>query len=214
MFTKLLWAALGAAAGYYVAKTQLQEYYEQRLRKEAEDAQYFFKEKYETKLRLTLQAHEVQEAVETDEELSLDVTMSPDAAEALTNYRGISSVPSVLAQEMVKAQMGEAVEEAEEAEQVDAATNPNAPGPRLINFMMFDANEDDYQQATVTYFADGVVADESDERMTPETVNKHIGDYNLEQLNEKRPTIYVRNDRYRMDFEIVWDSGSYDNVKG
>src|SRR5690606_7408625 len=66
MFTKLLWAALGAAAGYYVAKTQLQEYYEQRLRKEAEDAQYFFKEKYETKLRLTLQAHEVQEAVETD----------------------------------------------------------------------------------------------------------------------------------------------------
>ncbi|QEQ93551.1 hypothetical protein SEA_GIRLPOWER_52 [Streptomyces phage GirlPower] len=237
MFTKLLWAALGAAAGYYVAKTQLHDYYVEKLRKETEDAQYFFKEKYEEKLRRTLQ--EKQEAFwdgddaaiikgdpwegegETPSEDLPASILSEEAAEALTNYQGISSAPSVLAQEMVKAQMGEAVEEAEkiveeaeEAEQLDAATNPNAPGPRLINFTMFDANEDDYDQATVTYFADGVVADENDEKMSKEVVNKHIGDYNLEQLNDRRKTIYVRNDRYRMDFEIVWDSNTYADVKG
>lgn len=243
MFTKLLWAALGAAAGYYVAKTQLHDYYVERLRKETEDAQYFFKEKYEAKLEQELDKvlgarvstpnewdPEWEKSIKVDGEDESEVSsddlpvsiISEEAAEALTNYQGISSAPSVLAQEMVRAQMGDAVgeaekilEEAEEAEQLDAATNPNAPGPRLINFTMFDANEDGYQQATVTYFAsDSEVADENDEKLSKELVQKHIGYYNLEQLGEHRKTIYVRNDRYKMDFEIVWDGRHSESVIG
>ncbi|QEQ94670.1 hypothetical protein SEA_SOSHI_57 [Streptomyces phage Soshi] len=236
MFTKLLWAALGAAAGYYVAKTQLHDYYQERLRKEVEDAQYFFKVKYEEKLRKDLQEKQetfwegdapiiqgdpwAGEGEVSSEDLPASI-ISEEAAEALTNYQGISSAPSVLAQELVQSQIRTKVEEAttideeaQEAEKLDAATNTE-PGPRLINFAMYDENEGDYQQATVTYFAaDGEVADENDEKVSKELVQKHIGDYNLEQLGEHRQTIYVRNDRFKMDFEIVWDRNSSETVIG
>ncbi|AOZ65011.1 hypothetical protein SEA_RIMA_59 [Streptomyces phage Rima] len=247
VFTKLLWAALGAAAGYYVAKTQLHDYYETRLRKEAEDAQYFFKEKYEAKLEQELNKvlgarvsysdgsgktewdPEWEKSLKGDDEGEPEVSsedlpasiISEEAAEALTNYQGISSAPSTLAQELVQSQIRTKVEEAttideeaQEAEKLDTATNTE-PGPRLINFTMYDANENDYQQATVTYFAaDGEVADENDEKVSKELVQKHIGFYNLEQLGEHRQTIYVRNDRFKMDFEIVWDGRSSESVIG
>jgi hypothetical protein len=219
MFTKLLWAALGAAAGYYVAKTQLHDHYVERLRKETEVSRYFFEEKYKAKIEAALLAHDTQVIVEQDEaesEVSSDdlpaSILSEEAAEALTNYQGISSAPSVLAQELVQSQISTKVEE---AEKLDAATNTNEPGPRLINFTMYDANENDYQQATVTYFAaDSEVADENDETLSKELVQRHIGYYNLEQLGEHRKTIYVRNDRYKMDFEIVWDGRHSESVIG
>lgn len=247
MFTKLLWAAVGAAAGYYVAKTQLHDYYEKRLRKEVEDAQYFFKEKYDSKLNVeldkvldkvlgarvsysdgsgkpewdpkwekSLKGDNESESEASSEDIPASI-LSGEASEALTNYQGISSAPSAIAQELVQSQIRSKIEaavtideEAKEAEELSGTTN-TAPGPRLINFTMYDANEDDYQQATVTYFAKGGdVADESDQKMSKEVVDKHIGFYNLEQLGENRQTIYVRNDRYKMDFEIVWDRNSYD----
>ncbi|QAY17178.1 hypothetical protein SEA_MADAMATO_60 [Streptomyces phage Madamato] len=241
LFTKLLWAAIGAAAGYYVAKSQLHGYYEERLKKEVEDAQYFFKEKYDAKLKNLKgeedvvpdkwdESHEEHEEEKADE--YSEGLLSDEAAEALTNYQGISAAPSVLAQELIRAESNlKAVEaltapgvrekvmeavtienEAQEAEEVDIAARMNAgEGPRLINFTMYDENEPNYAQTTVTYFAKGGdVADEQDEKLEADTIEKHIGGYNLEQLNENRPTIYVRNDQFRMDFEIVWDRDSYD----
>ncbi|HEY3434151.1 MAG TPA: hypothetical protein VGK41_00720, partial [Solirubrobacterales bacterium] len=99
MFTKLVWAAIGAAAGYYVAKRQLHDYYVERLRKESEDHRYFFEEKYEAKLKKlqgeepivpdqwdeSREEHDPEDPTEFSEGLLTD-----EAAEALTNYQGIS----------------------------------------------------------------------------------------------------------------------------
>lgn len=233
MFTKLVWAAIGAAAGYYVAKRQLHDYYEARLQKETEDVRYFFQEKHDAKLKSVMEDNErsmseMDKPSEVLDETGTDVEtgfaeglLSDEATKALTDYQGISVAPSTLAQEMdlvgniARRKVQEAItieEEAREAEELDAATKTHEePGPRLINFTMYDANEGDYEQHTVTYFAKGgEVADENDQKLSKETVDKHIGDYNLEQLGENRTTIYVRNDRYKMDYEIVWDPNSYD----
>jgi len=212
MFTKLVWAAIGAAAGYFVANYRLQEYYEERLQKASEDAEYFFKEKY--KAKYIVPDHEDEGASEMspeDEEpeeaqKAEDILLSGKATEALVNYRGISTAPSTLAQAMA------IEEEAREAEDLSGTAN-TAPGPRLINRTMFDLNEPGYEQSTVTYFAnDSEVADERDVKLSKKMVQKHIGYYNLEQLGDHRTVIYVRNDRYKMDFEINWDSGSYDSI--
>ncbi|WPJ30587.1 hypothetical protein [Streptomyces phage Psst1] len=239
LFTKLVWAAIGAAAGYYVAKRQLHDHYEARLSKATEDMEYFFKEKYDAKLQRE-NLKEKQEAfwdrddaaviedpfpsaADSDEDESdtgySEGLLSSEASEALTNYQGISAAPSTLAQELAhvgnvaRKKVEEAItidEEAKEAEELDTTFNPPEPGPRLINFSMYDQNEPNYAQTTVVYFKDGVVVDEHDEKVSEESVKKHIGDYNLEQCGEHRPTIYVRNDRFKMDFEVVWDRNTYE----
>lgn len=70
-----------------------------------------------------------------------------------------------------------------------------------------------YTQISLTYYSDGVLADDEDEIIEDidDTVGEdfadHFGDY-------EDDSVFVRNDRLRCDYEILKDNRSYHDVAG
>lgn len=70
-----------------------------------------------------------------------------------------------------------------------------------------------YTQISLTYYSDGVLADDEDEIIEDidDTVGEdfadHFGDY-------EDDSVFVRNDRLRCDYEILKDNRSYHDVVG
>lgn len=83
--------------------------------------------------------------------------------------------------------------------------------PRAITPEEFEENEDEYEQVTVYYFKDGVVADMSD---TPiEDVDGLIGLDNLKRIGEwEDDVIHVRNDVLQRDYEVLRDYGNFSSL--
>lgn len=72
-----------------------------------------------------------------------------------------------------------------------------------------------YERVSLTYYADGVLTDEYDDPI--ECVDEVVGLESLEHFgdNEEDPdTVYVRNDFFRIDYEIMRDLGTYKEVVG
>ena len=69
-----------------------------------------------------------------------------------------------------------------------------------------------YSAATLTCYADGVIADSDDERITD--VAELLGDdWNEELIGQYEPDVaYIRNDYLMQDFEIVRDLRTYDDI--
>lgn len=72
---------------------------------------------------------------------------------------------------------------------------------------------DNYTQISLTYYADGTLADDEDEIMEDiegtvgEDFADHFGDY-------EDDSVHIRNDRLRCDYEILKDNRTYDEVVG
>lgn len=70
-----------------------------------------------------------------------------------------------------------------------------------------------YTQISLTYYSDGVLADDEDEIIEDidDTVGEdfadHFGDY-------EDDSVFVRNDRLKCDYEILRDNRSYSDVTG
>lgn len=70
---------------------------------------------------------------------------------------------------------------------------------------------DDYERCTLTYYADGTLADENDdivddiEETVVEDFADHFGEY-------EEDSVYVRNDIRNCDYEILTDLRTYDEV--
>lgn len=70
-----------------------------------------------------------------------------------------------------------------------------------------------YTQISLTYYSDGVLADDEDEIIEDidDTVGEdfadHFGDY-------EDDSVFIRNDRLRCDYEILKDNRSYHDVAG
>ena len=130
--------------------------------------------------------------------------MPEEAAVALVNYQGISAASAEPVGNVTRI-----LEQTVREEQELAYVKPD--GPRLIDFEKYAENGGEYEQHTVVYYAtDSEVSDESDEKLDKAYVGKHISYANLATLNEQNTTIYVRDDKNRMDHEVIWSAGSYD----
>ena len=70
----------------------------------------------------------------------------------------------------------------------------------------------EYDTMTLTYFADGVLVDDVDEVIEePDIV---VGLENLKVFEEfGASSIYVRNDIYKTDYEVIRDDWSYSDIK-
>ena len=70
-----------------------------------------------------------------------------------------------------------------------------------------------YDTVTLTYYADKVLVDEYDNRI--EDVESLIGEESLTHFGEyEDDSVYVRNDIYKTDYEILLDIGTYAEVAG
>lgn len=71
--------------------------------------------------------------------------------------------------------------------------------------------KDDYSTESLVYFKDGVLADDMDHRI--EDVEAMVGVESLNHFGEyEDDSVFVRNDRLKIDFEILLDERVYADV--
>ena len=81
--------------------------------------------------------------------------------------------------------------------------------PYVISPDEFD--ELDYQTETLTYYADGVLTDDYDNPI--EDVEAMVGEKSLTHFGEyEDDSVYVRNDKQKIDYEILADLRNYKDV--
>lgn len=67
---------------------------------------------------------------------------------------------------------------------------------------------DDYETISLTYYSDHILADDEDEPV--EEVEKFVGFESLTHFGEyEDDSVFVRNDRYKCDYEILLDQRTY-----
>lgn len=78
-----------------------------------------------------------------------------------------------------------------------------------------DKYDEGYETETLTYYADGVLADDAD--VTIDDVDAMVGLSSLGQFGigvYDDDSVYVRNDKHKADYEILKDSRTYEAVVG
>lgn len=74
-------------------------------------------------------------------------------------------------------------------------------------------SDSDYFTETLSYWADGVVTDIDDEPLTDDQIEDLIGEDSLSHFGEyEDDSVFVRNDRLRIDYEILADTRRYGDV--
>lgn len=72
---------------------------------------------------------------------------------------------------------------------------------------------DDYETISLTYYADKVLTDENDEPI--DDVDDIVGLDSLETFGEyEDDSVFVRNDRMRVDYEILQDMRNFSDLNG
>lgn len=72
---------------------------------------------------------------------------------------------------------------------------------------------DDYEVISFVYYADGVLTDDADEPISDDDIDDIIGKDSLTHFGEyEDDSVFVRNDRLKSDYEILFDSRNYDDV--
>ena len=86
-------------------------------------------------------------------------------------------------------------------------------GPRIISPDEF-GELGDFDQISLTYFADGVLTDENYYPIEDEDVVELIGEEALDHFGEyEEDSVFVRNEVKKVDFEILLDQRNYSDVR-
>lgn len=194
----ILGTGIGFAIGYKFAENRLGARFEERLEAETAGMREYYtnvKQKYDT-------PEEAAAALIPEEEVSED----PRARHHKVQYNKI-----------VKEKYGDPLDEFAEGCEIDEVVKKNVfeeqlPGtPRIITQDEFMANETGYEQASLTYYANGgVLTDQRDEVI--ENVDDVAGTMfvvNFGEGSSDSNVVHVRNDKIFMDFEIVRSERSY-----
>lgn len=90
----------------------------------------------------------------------------------------------------------------------------SANAPYVISTEEWYANETNYDQITLTYWADDDVLADDNERMVTQ-IDEVVGATNMHRFGFKSDNIdivYVRNDRLKVDYEVTKDERNYAEV--
>lgn len=99
-----------------------------------------------------------------------------------------------------------------DAEMKEGEDMSNISVPYLISGTEFEDNEMDYEQKSYMLFADGILVDEFGDMVDDDDIDDIVGKDNLHHFGddpEDPDTIYVRNDKYRTDFEVCQSLENY-----
>lgn len=92
------------------------------------------------------------------------------------------------------------------------AEEPTESKPYVITPEEF-AENDGYECINLTYYADGILADDGD--YIVEDVDNVVGIDSLSRIGEyENDALHVRNDRLKIDYEILRDRRNYTDVVG
>lgn len=187
--------AVGAVAGAVLVKNKVLA----DAKAEIEEVRKYYREsrgvvneveEVKEKVEETIEEHveEVKEVEKKEYELK-DIQIKDEPKTGLTNYSQIT-----------KMYMSK-----------DEFQAPMYDDPFVIDPSEFGENPE-YDTETLTYFADGVLVDDVDDVIEePDIV---VGLENLKIFEEfGATTVYVRNDIYKTDYEIIRDDWNYSDLK-
>ena len=207
----LIALASGGAGGYFLAKHRLTKEFDAELTKQITEAKKVY-----GNLSAGASFKTPEEAVAAlipDTSSSATETTAATARRAMRNYA--SPEKTVYSKDEVKELVNSVTEEKNIFDappiQVDLGTAVREPGrPYQITQEDFMQNEHDFSNNTFTYYlGDHILANERDEVI--DQVNQIVGQHNLDEipnLPEGEP-LYVRNEKYDSDYEIVVSHGKY-----
>ena len=70
---------------------------------------------------------------------------------------------------------------------------------------------EDYEKISLIYYNDGVLTDENNEIV--DDINEIVGEDSLKHFGEyEEDSVFVRNDKLKCDYEILYDLRKYKNV--
>lgn len=192
---------IGFAGGFELAKRRLKTKYEKLAEKEIAEARAFYN-------RLNKEVATPQEAVEV---------VSPlvgEAADAMLRYQGQSvteedTEPDVTVDVNVNVFTENEPDEVFDLER--EKLNRTSKAPYIISHEEFLEAEPEYNQVTLTYYeGDDTLVDEKDDPIPiPDDI---VGEESLQRFgygSDSSRSVYVRNDRLALDFEVVKSDGKF-----
>ena len=176
--------AVGAVAGAVIVKNKVLA----DAKAEIEEVREYYRESRGQKDEHVEEVKEVKEVEKKEYELK-DIQIKDEPKTGLTNYSQIT-----------KMYMSN-----------DKYNQSMYDDPFVIDPSEFGENPE-YDTETLTYFADGVLVDDVDDVIEePDIV---VGLENLKVFEEFGATsVYVRNDIYKTDYEIIRDDWNYSDLK-
>lgn len=193
----------GAAGGYFLTRRHLEHHYEEEARVQIEEAKIYYRKMYKRE-QFDSPASAVEALIpKTDDE------KVNSAADALNVYQGKikETVPEKVVVE------GEAVVRNIFANGPPRPQDVDENLPHIIPEEEFLENDTEFEQVSLTWYeGDNVLADEADKPIEAHKTNEIVGDENLLQfqhLGEDERTLYVRNPKLRMEFEISRSEGKF-----
>lgn len=199
-------AAIGSVATWYYIDKKYEEKYKQIAQEEIESVKEVFAK--------NASAHK-------DDETAPDEQSVEEKAEMAREKPSVAEYAKILAKKGYSTNYSNApimVEDDEEEEEKsdDPGEEPgkyfgdeNAQ-PYVIAPEQF-AELDGYDQISLTYYSDHILADDDDRIM--EDVEGTVGFESLTHFGEyEDDSVYVRNDRLKVDYEILRDERKYSDV--
>lgn len=184
-------AAIGSVAAWYFAKKK----YEQIAQEEIDSVKAVYRNKVvEDISEVPVEEYVKAKAAKKTEEPSIMDYASKISEEGYTNYSNMEmSLP-------------EAESKAVEIEEEDV----DHERPYVISPDEY-GELDDYENISLTYYSDGVLADDMDELV--DDVDGIVGRESLEHFGEyEEDSVFVRNDVLKADYEILLDNRKYSDV--
>ena len=177
--------AVGAVAGAVIVKNKVLA----DAKAEVEEVREYYRSARGKVNRENVEETEEVKEVEKKEYELKDIQVKDEPKTGLTNYSQIT-----------KMYMSK-----------DEFQAPMYDDPFVIDPSEFGENPE-YDTETLTYFADGVLVDDVDDVIEePDIV---VGLENLKVFEEfGATTVYVRNDIYKTDYEIIRDDWNYSDLK-
>ena len=223
----------GMLVGSLLQKRELEREYEERANREIEAARDYYKRVHK------LEDYSDPEALSKSLGYEIEQTPDPDLEAAMKALRAYTGHPEQVGdtvqegvdledqlpevEEQLKAdsetgRLGEnlfaAYSDKEWDYEVEMSKRTNGGGPYVIHVDEFNANENEFEQAQLTYYeGDGVLADMRDDPIP--AIDKVVGEGNLFRFGHggaDENTVYVRNEKMEMEWEITKSDGKFSEI--
>ena len=189
--TKMFIFAAGILTGSLCTWYSTKKYYEKIANDEIESMKEWL-------------ARRVEEQDEKAEEQSSEPVEKPTSPSMKPNLMEYAAMVKDLGYTDYSRRTEEPEKEAKEDEEVDDMDRPHVIEPE-------EFGECDYEEVSLTYYADGVLTDEQDNPI--EDVDGMVGEDYAEHFGEyEDDSVFVRNDRLQTDFEILADQRNYSDL--
>lgn len=202
---------VGVAATYFAVKTK----YEQLAEKEIKEMREFYKDKSEKEIEIieqnAVQRHEHEKAmVEAEEQAAKEEEFQKVHEEELEEYREI--VKQYNNPEYADALVRKRELQIKEAEKEEENMTEEFAQPYYI-IKPEQYGDNDFEPVTLTWYADGVLADEYDNVIDEDEIEERIGMEALVNIGAYEDgLIHVRNDYLEIDYEIQEDPRNYMDI--